>query len=149
MPLADQISTAIKDAMKAKDKIALEALRAAKTAFTIERTNKGADVVLSDEEELKIIQKLVKQRKDSASIYEGQGRNDLSEKELAEAKILEQFLPAKLSAEELEALLKEIIAQVGANSPADIGKVMGVATKSLAGKAEGRDIASKVKELLA
>lgn len=149
MSLSDQISTAIKDAMKSKDKIALEALRAAKTAFTIERTNKGADAVLSDEEELKIIQRLVKQRKDSASIYKEQDRIELSEKELAEAKVLEHFLPAKLSSDELETALQKIIAQSGASSPADMGKVMGIATKALAGKADGRDIASKVKELLA
>ncbi len=148
MSLLDNITTDLKNAMKAKDKVALEALRAAKTAFTLARTEKGVDAVLSDEEELKIIQKLVKQRNDSAAIYKEQGREDLVEKEASEAKILENYLPAKLSDEELTKELKVIVEKVGASSPQDMGKVMGMATKELAGRADGKEIAAKVKELL-
>ena len=149
MSLSNQVSEDIKQAMKSKDKIALEALRAAKTAFTIARTNKGADAVLTDDEELKIMQKLVKQRNESAALYKEQNRDDLFEKEEAEAKILAKYLPEKMSVEALEAAVKEIITQVGASSMADMGKVMGVATKQLAGKADGKDISTKVRELLA
>lgn len=148
MSLTEKISSDLKEAMKAKDKVALEAIRAAKTALTIARTNQGADAVLSDEEELKIIQKLVKQRKESAEVYAGQSREDLAEKERQEALVLEKYLPAKMSDEELTVAVADIISQVGATSPADMGKVMGVASKSLTGKADGKDIANKVKELL-
>jgi len=148
MSLSEKISSDLINAMKAKDKIALEAIRAAKTAFTLARSEKGADAVLSSEEELKIIQKLVKQRRESAAIYKENNRQDLFEKEVAEADILEKYLPAKISESELENLLKDIIARVGAKSPADMGKVMGIATKELAGKADGKEISAKVKQLL-
>lgn len=149
MSLLDKITADLKDAMKSKDKVALEALRAAKTAFTLARTEKSADTQLSEAEELKIIQKLVKQRKDSASIYKEQNREDLLEKEIAEAAVLEKYLPAKLSDEELTNIVQSIIEKVGASSPQEMGKVMGVASKELAGKADGKDIANKVKQLLA
>ncbi|HBH47271.1 MAG TPA: glutamyl-tRNA amidotransferase [Bacteroidales bacterium] len=148
MKLSDTITSDLKDAMKAKDKVALEALRAVKTAFTLARTSKGSDAVLSDEEELKIIQKLVKQRNDSAAIFKEQGRNDLLEKEIAEAAVLEKYLPAKLSDEELTVTIKSIIERLGASSMQDMGKVMGAATKELAGKADGKEISQKVKALL-
>lgn len=148
MSLSIQINTDIKEAMKAKDKIALEALRAAKTAFTLARTEKSADAELSGDEELKIVQKLVKQRKDSAAIYKEQNRPELFEKETAEALVLEKYLPAKLSEAELEEALTEIINKVGASNPSEMGKVMGVASKQLAGKADGKDIAATVRKLL-
>jgi uncharacterized protein YqeY len=148
MKLSDTITSDLKDAMKAKDKVALEALRAVKTAFTLARTSKGSGAVLSDEEELKIIQKLVKQRNDSAAIFKEQGRNDLLEKEIAEAAVLEKYLPAKLSDEELTVTIKSIIERLGASSMQDMGKVMGAATKELAGKADGKEISQKVKALL-
>jgi uncharacterized protein YqeY len=148
MSLTEKIASDLITAMKAKDKVALEAIRAAKTAFTLARTEKSGDTVLSVEEELKIIQKLVKQRKESAAIYKEQNRPDLYEKEIIEAEVLEKYLPAKMNDEELVNIIKAIIARVGAKSPADMGKVMGVATKELAGKADGRDISARVKQLL-
>ena len=148
MSLTEKISADLITAMKAKDKIALEAIRAAKTAFTLARSEKGADSVLSSEEELKILQKLVKQRRESASIYKEQNRLDLYEKEIIEAEVLEKYLPAKMSDEELLKILKDIIVRVDAKSPSDMGKVMGVATKELAGKADGKEISAKVKQLL-
>jgi uncharacterized protein YqeY len=148
MSLTEKISSDLISAMKAKDKIVLEALRAAKTAFTLARSDKGADSVLNPEEELKIIQKLVKQRRESAEIYKTQNRPDLYEKEVIEADVLEKYLPAKMSDDELLAIIKGIITRVGAKSPADMGKVMGVATKELAGKADGKEISAKVKQLL-
>jgi uncharacterized protein len=148
MTLTEKISSDLINAMKAKDKVVLEALRAAKTAFTLARSDKGADSVLTPEEELKIIQKLVKQRRESAEIYKAQNRPDLYEKEVIEADVLEKYLPAKMSDDELLALIKGIITRVGAKSPADMGKVMGVATKELAGKADGKEISAKVKQLL-
>jgi len=148
MSLTEKISSDLIKAMKAKDKVALEAIRAAKTAFTLARSEKSADTVLSSEDELKIIQKLVKQRRESAAIYQENNRLDLYEKEVAEADVLEKYLPAKLSDEELTGILKEIITRVGAKSPAEMGKVMGVATKELAGKADGKEISAKVKQLL-
>ena len=147
MSLTEKISADLIIAMKAKDKIALEAIRAAKTAFTLARAEKGADT-LSVEEEMKIIQKLVKQRKESAEIYKTQNRPDLYEKEVTEADVLEKYLPAKISEEELLKIIKGIIERVGAKSQADMGKVMGVATKELAGKADGKEISAKVKQLL-
>ena len=131
MSLTEKISADLISAMKNKDKVALEAIRAAKTAFTLARSEKGADASLTDEDELKIIQKLVKQRRESAAIYKENNRQDLYEKEVAEADVLEKYLPAKLSDDELTGILKEIISRVGAKSPADMGKVMGVATKEL------------------
>lgn len=148
MSLTEKIASDLINAMKAKDKVALEAIRAAKTAFTLARTEKSGDTVLSAEEELKIIQKLVKQRRESAAIYKEQNRPDLYEKEIVEAEVLEKYLPAKMSEEELLNILKGIIARIGATSQADMGKVMGVATKELAGKADGKEISAKVKQLL-
>jgi uncharacterized protein len=148
MSLTEKISSDLINAMKAKDKVVLEAIRAAKTAFTLARTEKSGDTVLTAEEELKIIQKLVKQRRESAAIYKEQNRPDLYEKEIIEAEVLEKYLPAKMSEEELLNIIKGIIARVGAKSPGDMGKVMGVATKELAGKADGKEISAKVKQLL-
>jgi uncharacterized protein YqeY len=148
MSLTEKIASDLINAMKAKDKVALEAIRAAKTAFTLARTEKSADTVLSAEDELKIIQKLVKQRRESASIYKENNRQDLYEKEMTEADVLEKYLPAKVSEEELLDIIKGIIVRVGAKSPADMGKVMGVATKELAGTADGKEISAKVKQLL-
>ena len=149
MSLFDQISEDIKKAMLAKDKVALDALRGIKKEFLEAKTAKGSDGELHDEKALQILQKMVKQRKESAQMYIDAGRPELAEDELAQCKIIEQYLPAMLSEEELTAALKEIIAQVGATGPQDMGKVMGVATKQLAGKAEGKAINLKVRELLA
>ena len=149
MALFDQISEDIKTAMKAKDKVALETLRNIKKVFLEAKTAPGANDTLTDDAAIKIIQKLTKQGKDAAEIYRAQGREDLAEAELAQVKVMEVYLPKQLSAEELEAALKAIIAEVGAAGPGDMGKVMGVATKKFAGLAEGRAISAKVKELLA
>jgi uncharacterized protein len=148
MSLTEKISKDLIEAMKAKDKVALEAIRAAKTAFILARTDRGSDAVLTTDEELKIIQKLVKQRRESADIYYEQMRPELAEKEVAEADVLEKYLPAKMTEEELTVALRAIIAKVGAKAPSDMGKVMGVATKELAGKADGKEISAKVKQLL-
>ena len=149
MSLFDEISSAITAAMKARDKVRLESLRAIKKDFLEAKTAPGANGELSDEAALKIIAKLVKQRKDTAIIYQDNNRPELAANELAEAAIMEEYLPKQLSEAELTESLKAIIAQVGATSAQDMGKVMGVATKALAGKAEGRAISAKVKELLA
>jgi len=148
MALFDTISNDIQAAMLAKDKIRLEALRGAKKEFLEAKTAKGSDGDLNDEVAVKILQKMVKQRKDSASIYQEQNRPELSERELAEVAVLENYLPKPLSPEELEAAIKDIITQVGATSLKDMGKVMGAATQALAGKTEGRLISEKVKQLL-
>jgi uncharacterized protein len=148
MSLAEKIASDLINAMKAKDKVALEAIRAAKTAFILAKAEKGATAVLSPEEELKIIQKLVKQRRESATIYKEQNRMDLYEREVIEADVLERYLPAKMSEEELTHIITEIINRLGAKSAADMGKVMGVATKELAGKADGKEISAKVKQIL-
>lgn len=148
MSLFDQISNDIKEAMKAKDKVRLETLRNVKKVFLEAKTAPGANDTLTDDTALKLIQKLVKQGKDSAQIYHGQGRPDLAAEEEAQVNVLEAYLPKQMSEEELTEALKAIIAQVGATSGKDMGKVMGVATKQLAGKAEGRAISAKVKELL-
>lgn len=148
MSLTEKIAGDLMAAMKAQDKGKLEALRAAKTAFIMARSERGSDAVLTSDEEIKIIQRLVKQRKESAAIYREQNRPDLYEKEENEAAVLEGYLPARMSNEELTAALKAIIARIGARAPSDMGKVMGVATKELAGKADGKDISAKVKELL-
>ena len=139
---------ALKEAMKAKDTVALESLRAIKSAILLAKTEAGASEELSEADELKLLQKLVKQRKDSAALYTQQGRNDLAEPELAQMAVIEKFLPAQLSESEVEEALKGIIAQVGATSPKDMGKVMGAATKQLAGKADGKLISDIVKKLL-
>ena len=149
MSLFDQISEDIKRAMLAKDKVALDALRGIKKEFLEAKTAKGSDGELHDDKALQILQKMVKQRKESAELFTQAGRAELAADELAQCKIIERYLPAMLSEEELTAALKEIIAQVGATSPQDMGKVMGVATKQLAGKAEGKAINLKVRELLA
>ena len=149
MGMFEEISSAITAAMKARDKVRLETLRASKKDFLEAKTAPGANGELSDDAALKIIAKLVKQRKDTAVIYQENNRPELAANELAEAAIMEEYLPKQLSEEELTESLKAIIAQVGATSAKDMGKVMGVATKALAGKAEGRAISAKVKELLA
>lgn len=148
MSLQTKVMEALKEAMKAKDTVALESLRAIKSAILLARTEAGASEELSEADELKLLQKLVKQRKDSAALYTQQGRNDLAEPELAQMAVIEKFLPAQLSEAEVEEALKGIITQVGATSPKDMGKVMGAATKQLAGKADGKLISDIVKKLL-
>ncbi|PXV68166.1 hypothetical protein CLV62_102198 [Dysgonomonas alginatilytica] len=148
MDLFDRVSEDIKDAMRAKDKIKLEALRGAKKEFIEAKTAKDSDGELSDEVAVKILQKMVKQRRDSADIYKSQDRPELAEKELEEIAVLEHYLPKQLTEQELEVKLKEIIASVGATSAADMGKVMGAATKQLAGLAPGKAISDTVKKLL-
>lgn len=149
MNLFDKVSGDIKTAMLARDKVRLEALRGIKKEFLEAKTAKGGDGELSDDAALKILAKMVKQRKESASIYTEQNREDLAGEESAQAAIIEEYLPKQLSEEELTAALKEIIARVGATSAKEMGKVMGTATKELAGKAEGKAISAKVRELLA
>ena len=149
MNLFDQVSNDIKSAMLAKDKVRLEALRGIKKEFLEAKTAKGADGELTDDMAMKILEKMVKQRKESAQIYTEQNRPDLAEPELAEAAVIETYLPKQMTEEELTEALKAIIAQVGATTPQEMGKVMGVATKQLAGRADGRAISAKVKELLA
>ena len=147
--LENQIQSDIKAALIAKDAVALTSIRAIKAAILLAKTSEGgAKESLEDEEVIKIIGKLVKQRKESAAIYSQQTREDLAQNELAEAKVMEKYLPKSLSEEEVEAAVKEIIAQIGASSMADMGKVMGVATKKLAGAADGRVISTIVKKLL-
>ena len=148
MDLFEKVSEDIKNAMKAKDKVALETLRNVKKCFLEAKTAPGANDTLTDADALKIMPKLVKQGKDSAGVYAGQGRQDLADAELAQVAVIERYLPKQMSAEELENVLKEIIAEVGAAGPKDMGKVMGVASKRLAGKAEGRAISEAVKRLL-
>ncbi len=148
MNLFDRISEDIKKAMLAREKVRLEALRGVKKEFLEAKTAKGANGELTDETATKIMVKMVKQRKESAKIYEDNNRPELAANELAEAAVIEEYLPKQLSPEELEAELKAIIAETGATGPKEMGKVMGVATKRLAGRAEGRLISAKVKELL-
>lgn len=148
MDLFERISEDIKQAMKAKDRIALDTLRNIKKVFLEAKTAPGANDTLSDDAALKLITKLVKQGRDAAEIYTQQGRPDLAETEMAQVKVMEVYLPKQLTESELEVALREIIAQVGATSAKEMGKVMGVASKQLAGKAEGRAISAKVKELL-
>jgi hypothetical protein len=148
MSLQTKVMEALKEAMKAKDTVALESLRAIKSAILLAKTEAGAAEELSEADELKLLQKLVKQRKDSATLYAQQGRNDLAEPELAQMAVIEKFLPAQLSETEVETALRGIINQVGATTPKDMGKVMGVATKQLAGKADGKLISEIVKRLL-
>lgn len=149
MALFEQINEDLKQAMKAKDKVALSSLRNIKKLFLEAQTAPGSNHELSDDDALKIIQKLVKQGKDSASIYTEQNRQDLADEELAQIVIFEKYLPAQLSDEELTKAIKSIIEATGASNMKDMGKVMGIASKDLAGKAEGRAISAKVKELLA
>ena len=148
MTIFDQISEDIKKAMLAKDKVALDALRGVKKDFLEAKTAPGSNGELPDDRALQILQKLVKQRKESAEMYAAANRPELAEEEMAQCRIIEQYLPAMLSEEELAAALKDIIAEVGATGPQDMGKVMGVATKRLAGKAERKAINLKVRELL-
>ena len=148
MNLFDQISEDIKAAMLAKDKVKLSALRNVKKLFLEAKTAPGASDTLTDEAALKIIQKLVKQGKDAAQIYLEQNRQDLADEELGQVQVMETYLPRQLSAGELESELKRIIAQLGVSGPKDMGKVMGVAAKTLSGKAEGRAISEAVKRLL-
>ena len=149
MDLFETISADIKKAMLASEKVRLEALRGIKKEFLEAKTAKGAEGGLSDDAAIKILVKMAKQRHESARIYQEQSRPELAENELAEAAVIEEYLPKQLSDEELTAELKDIIAQVGATSAKEMGKVMGVATKALAGRADGRAIQAKVKELLA
>lgn len=149
MSLFEQVSGDIKAAMLARDKVRLEALRGIKKEFLEAKTAKGSDGELSDDAAMKILVKMVKQRKESASIYTEQNRPELAEEELAQAAVIEGYLPKQMTEEELTVALKEIIARVGATSAKEMGKVMGVASKELAGKAEGKAISAKVRELLA
>ncbi|HEY4789046.1 MAG TPA: GatB/YqeY domain-containing protein [Bacteroidales bacterium] len=149
MSLFDQINEDIKKAMLNKEpKERLEALRAIKAAFLLAKTEKS-NVELTNDVELKILNKLVKQRHESADIYKQQNRPDLYEKEVAEAKVIEAYMPAQMTEAEIEAVIKSVIEKVGAKAPSDMGKVMGAATKELAGKAEGKIISEIVKRLLA
>lgn len=149
MSLFDQVSKDIVAAMKAKDKVRLEALRNIKKFFIEAKTAPGANDTLDDAVALKILAKLAKQGRDTAALYHEQNRPDLAEEEEAQAKVIEEYLPKALTPEELEAEVKAIIAQVGAMSAKDMGKVMGVASKQLAGRADGRAISTLVKQLLA
>lgn len=149
MSLLLQISDEIKNAMRAKDTLSLESLRAVKSAILLAQTETGAKEELTQEEEIKLLQRLVKQRKDSANIYTEQGRADLAEPELLQAAVIEKFLPAQLSEAEVEAVVAKIIADNGASGMASMGKVMGLASTELAGKADGKTISSVVKRLLA
>ncbi|NJN50288.1 MAG: GatB/YqeY domain-containing protein [Polaribacter sp.] len=148
MSLQNQIMDQMKVAMKSKDTVALQALRAVKSAFLLAKTESGAKEELSFEDEIKIIQKQVKQRKDSAAIFKQQGRNDLAEPELQEAAILEQFLPKAASEEEIVEVVKKAIASLNASGMQDMGKVMGVVSAELAGKADGKTISTIVRKLL-
>lgn len=148
MSLFETISNDIKSAMLAKDRVKLEALRGVKKEFIEAKTAKGGSGELSDDAALKILAKMVKQRRESAAIYVEQNRPELAESELAEAAVIEAYMPKQLTDEELAAELQAIIAEVGAAGPQDMGKVMGVASKRLAGRADGRAISTKVKELL-
>ena len=148
MSIQSEVMSRMKEAMKAKDTVALEALRALKSAFLLANTS-GGNVELSEADEVKIVQKLVKQRKDSAEIFTEQGRDDLAAPELAQAEVLEQFLPKQLSEEEIRTKVAQVIEQTGASSMKDMGRVMGMASKAMAGMADGKTISSIVKELLA
>ncbi|MEM8762540.1 MAG: GatB/YqeY domain-containing protein [Bacteroidota bacterium] len=148
MGLQDQVMTEMKQAMKAKDTVALEALRAVKSALLLAKTEKGAATELSEADEIKLVQKLVKQRKDSARIFTEQGRADLAEPELAQAAIIEKFLPEQLTEEEIEKVVVQTIDALGATGMQDMGKVMGMVSKELAGQADGKTISSIVKAKL-
>jgi len=149
MDLFDKVSEDIKKAMLARDSRRLEALRGIKKEFLEAKTAKGSDGTLPDAKAVQILSKMVKQRKESAEIYSQQNRPELADAELEQAKVIEEYMPSQLSDEELTAALREIIARVGASSAKEMGKVMGIASKELVGKAEGRAISAKVKELLA
>lgn len=148
MNLTDQINNDIKEAMKAKDQLRLTALRAVKSQLLMAATEKGADGETSEEAGIKMLQKLVKQRKESAEVYTQQNRSDLADPELAEAAIIEKYLPTQLTEDELKPILQAIVDRVGASGPQDMGKVMGAASKELAGKADGKTISTLVRQLL-
>lgn len=148
MGILANLTDEIKTAMRAKDSLRLEALRAIKSAVMLEQTAQAGDTILSDEQEIKLVQKLVKQRKDSAQIFKDQNRPDLVEPEEAQAKIIAEFLPAQLSQEEITKIVGDIIAQTGAEGMKDMGKVMGMASKQMAGTADGKTISTIVKQLL-
>jgi len=149
MSLEQRIMTEMKEAMKAKDEASLRALRAIKAEIIKAKTEPGAGGEISGDKEISMLQKMVKQRRDALDIYKAQSREDLAQKEQEEINVIEKFLPAQLSEEELKTELQQIIAETGAASPADMGKVMGAATKKLAGRADGKAISAMVKELLA
>jgi uncharacterized protein YqeY len=148
MSLENKVMTDLKTAMLAKDEKALRSLRAIKAAILLAKTSEGAAGDLKEEDEVKLLQKLIKSRKDSLEIYQAQKRSDLAVKEEEEIAIIEKFLPKQMSPDELKTVLQKIIAETDARSPADMGKVMGIATKQLAGKIDGKSISSMVKELL-
>ena len=148
MSLETTINDQLKQAMLAKDEKSLRSLRAIKAAILLAKTSEGANGEIKPEEEIKMLQKLVKQRKDSLDIFRTQNREDLAKKEEEEIEVIEKFLPKQLSPEELTAIIGKIISDTGASSPADLGKVMGMATKQLAGKADGKAISAIVKEIL-
>ena len=148
MSLEQKVMADLKTAMLAKDEKALRSLRAIKAAIILAKTAEGAGGEIKDEDEIRMLQKLIKQRKDSLEIYQGQQRKDLAQKEEEEIAIIEKFLPKQISGDELKSILQKIIAETGASSPADMGKVMGAASKQLAGKADGKSISTVVKELL-
>jgi uncharacterized protein YqeY len=148
MDLEQKIMAELKTAMLAKDEVGLRSLRAIKAAILLVKTSEGRSGELNEEDEIKLLQKLVKQRKDSLEIFQQQKRADLAQKEQEEIAVIEKFLPKQLSADELKVALTKIIAESGANSPADLGKVMGIATKQFAGKADGKTVSALVKELL-
>ncbi len=149
MSLQEQVMSEMKLAMKAKDTIALESLRAIKSAILLAKTEKGGGAELSEQDEIKLVQKLVKQRRDSATIFKEQGRDDLAEPELAQISVLEKFLPEQLSEEEIEKVVIHTIDSIGASGMQDMGKVMGMVSKELAGQADGKTISSIVKKKLA
>lgn len=149
MNLQSEIMLAMKEAMKLKDKVTLETLRAVKAELFKIQTASGASSEISRVEEIKLLQKMQKQRKDAAVIYEEQGRKDLASEERAQTKVLAKFLPKQMTSSELEIAVAEVIKKIGASSPSDMGKVMGVASKVLSGKADGRAIAATVKMFLA
>ena len=148
MSLENKIMTSMKESMKSKDQTSLRALRAIKSAIILQKTQKGSSEEISNDDELKILQKLVKQRKDSADIYQDQDRMDLAQPELDEIKIIEQFLPEAMSEEEIENEVKKVIDETGAEGMKDMGKVMGIVTKKLMGRADGKTISSIVRDYL-
>ncbi|MDA0774214.1 MAG: GatB/YqeY domain-containing protein [Bacteroidetes bacterium] len=148
MALENEITSALKDAMRAKDTLKLEALRAIKSALLLAKTQTGGTPELSEDDEIKLLQKLVKQRKESATIFRDQNRIDLAEPEEAQAQIITAFLPEQLSEEQITAIIDDIIATTGASSMKDMGQVMGMANQKMAGKADGKTIATVVKQRL-
>ena len=148
MSLQEKIMDKMKEAMKTKDKVALESLRAIKSELLLIQTKSAASEELTEDDEIKLLQKLVKQRKDSAAIYKEQGRNDLAEPELAQVEVISQFLPVQMSDEDVKKAVAEIMKSVGATSMKDMGNVMAIASKQLAGKADGKAISTAVKQLL-